>query len=43
MVWYGGWKNFLIEESGVVDDRGKIEETFYLMMLMIDQKVSESE
>lgn len=42
LVWYEGWKNFLIEESGLVDERGKVQETFYLMMLMIDQKLNQN-
>lgn len=40
MVWYSGWKHFLLEASGIIDERGKVEETFYLMMLMIDEKLS---
>ena len=39
LVWYEGWKNFLVQESGVADERGKLQEPFYLMMLMIDQKL----
>ena len=42
LVWYEGWKNFLIEESGLVDERSKVQETFYLMMLMIDQKLNQN-
>ena len=41
LVWYEGWKNFLIKESGITDERGKIHETFYLMMLMLEEKLSQ--
>ena len=41
LVWYEGWKRFLITESGIADERGKIHETFYLMMLMLEEKVSQ--
>jgi len=36
LVWYGGWKGFILEEHGDLLGRDKVEEVFYLMMLMID-------
>ena len=40
LVWYSGWKQYLLEENLDLVDKNKIEEAFYLMMLLIDQKVS---
>ena len=36
LVWYNGWKGFLVEKNGSMLDVNKVEEVFYLMMLMID-------
>ena len=39
MVWYKGWKNFLLEQNKDVVDVDKVSEVFYLMMLTIDRKL----
>ena len=36
MAWYSGWKTFLLRENGHLLDPAKVEEAFYLMMLMIE-------
>ena len=40
LTWYSGWKQFLLEgENKELVQKDKIEEGFYLMMLMINEKV----
>ena len=40
LVWYSGWKKFLLETDEIVEllDKPRTEEIFYLMMLLIDEK-----
>ena len=40
LVWYSGWKKFLLESDENVEllDKPRTEEIFYLMMLLIDEK-----
>ena len=40
-TWYFGWKNYLLVENSDKCDSMKIEEVFYLMALMINQRLSD--
>ena len=35
-TWYSGWKNYLLVDNRDKYDSAKIEEVFYLMVLMVN-------
>ena len=40
-VWYTGWKKFLLEsENTLLIDRARTEEVFYLMLLLVEEKLA---
>jgi len=41
LVWYNGWKTFLLDRNKDVVKIDRVEEVFYLMSLMIDRKLGE--
>ena len=38
-TWYNSWKNYMLVENAEKMDATRIEEVFYLMILMIDLKM----
>ena len=40
MVWYSGWKDYLLTKNADVIDKNQTEEVFYLMMMMLERKMA---
>ena len=40
MIWYSGWKDYVLNKNADVIDKNQTEEVFYLMMLMLERKTA---